>query len=148
MARFDYRKLKPDKQRELLDQLADMIASITKKEDARFFLQRLLTPSEIVMLTRRMQAAEMLISGLTYEQVQKKLGVGMSTIYSIDRWLTDAAHEYRLIREHKRAEVQAAAQQRKRAQTRRLESTVPGTIRHIVHHDSRLILVRLLLGDL
>ena len=146
MSRYDYRALSPAQRRQFLDSLSEAVATLNTKKQARFFLERLLTESEIVMLARRLQIAEMLIGGLTYDQIQRKISVGMSTIQGVDRWLTDAAYEYQLIRQEKREAAQA--KQRQQTKKRHRESTVPGTIQHLIRHDPRMILFRLLLGDL
>lgn len=147
MARFDYNKVSPEKQREYLDQLAEILTTFKTKEEVRFFLGRLLTDSEVVMLTRRLHIAELLISGLTYEQIERKLKVGKSTILGVDRWLTDAAYEYQLIREHQREAAKLIAQGEKQKNRTSRESTLPGTLQHLIRHDSRFILLRLLTGD-
>jgi len=82
MGKFDYRDLSAAKRRSLLDQLAEVIVAFRKKEEVRQFLERLLTPSEVVMLARRWRIAELLVGGRTYDQIQRKLGVGISTIQS------------------------------------------------------------------
>jgi TrpR-related protein YerC/YecD len=147
MSRFDYRTLSPKKQREYLDRLAVIVAHIRKKEDARFFLERLLTESEVIMLVRRLQIAELLVDGRTYEQIQRKLGVSMSTIRGVDRWLSEAAYEYRLIREEQRATSRSAEQaRRQRARKPRPPSAVSGTLAHLIRTDSRFIIFRALLG--
>ena len=146
MSRYDYRKLSPQKQREYLDRLATIVAHIRQEKNARFFLERLLTESEIVMLVRRLQVAELLVGGLTYEQIQRKLKVGMSTIRGVDRWLSDAAYEYRLIREQQRKVVKPAESGRRHRARKPPTSTMPGSLEHLIRTDYRFILFRALLG--
>jgi len=47
----------------------------------------LLTPSEALMLARRIQIATMLLDEKGYDEIQKKLKVGVSTIITASRWL-------------------------------------------------------------
>lgn len=151
MARFNYRKLAPEKRRAFLDRLADIIVSLRQKDQVRFFLNRLLTESEVVMLMRRWEVAEMLVSGLTYEQIQRKLGAGTSTIGGVDRWLTDAAYEYQVIREDQKRAAKANARRKQRgarAGRRSLVDDLPLELQRSLRGDSRMILFRLLLGDL
>jgi TrpR-related protein YerC/YecD len=145
MSRYDYRSLSPAQRRQFLDRLSEVITTFDEPKQVRFFLERLLTESEVVMLARRLQVAELLVSGRTYEQIQRQLGVGMSTIQSVDRWLTDAAHEYRLIREEQKQALEAA--KRQQGTMKRRPGTMPGTLQHLIRHDDRFILFRLLLGD-
>lgn len=146
MSRYDYHQLSPKKQREYLDRLALIVAHLRKVEDARFFLQRLLTDSEVVMLVRRLEIAELLVTGRTYEQIQRKLKVGMSTIRGVDRWLTDAVHEYRLIREQQREVLKSAKHGRKYRARKTRSSALPGSLEHLIRTDYRYILFRALLG--
>lgn len=146
MVRFNYRKLAPEKRRAFLERLAEIVVTLKDKDQVRFFFNRLLTESEVVMLMRRWEIAEFLVGGLTYEQIQRKLGVGISTIAGVDRWLTDAAHEYQLIREDQKK----AAKNKSRASRFRRHSVVdnfPWELQRSLRGDSRLILFRLLLGD-
>lgn len=147
MARFEYKKLTAKKRREMLDRLTDIFSALKKREEIRYFLERLLTESEIVMLARRFEIAEMLVAGRSYDKIQRNLKVGISTIIGVDRWLTDAAYEYQLIREAQKEAAKAAEAAKRSAEKRRLPSTIPGTLSHAIRHDSRLILFRLLLGD-
>jgi uncharacterized protein YerC len=121
------------------------MAAFEEPKQVRFFLERLLTESEIVMLARRLQIAELLVGGRTYEQIRRKLNVGMSTVQNVDRWLTDAAHEYRLIRDEQR-QAERTRKRRERVKKGR-PGTMPGTLQHLIRHDNRFILFRLLLGD-
>jgi uncharacterized protein YerC len=149
MTRFDYRAVSPKKRRELLDRLANIVATIRKEDEARYFVERLFTESEIVMFMRRLEVAEMLVSGLTYEQIRRKLKVGTSTIQAVDGWLTDAAYEYQQIRAYQKGVAQRAQNMRRHSEKlkRHRETTMPGTLRHMIRRDSRMILFRLLLGD-
>ena len=58
----------------------------TKKEIVNFFLG-LFSPSESLMLARRIQIAKLLLEGENYENIRKNLGVGNSTIQKTDLWL-------------------------------------------------------------
>jgi uncharacterized protein YerC len=152
VATFDYRKFPPHQRRQVLDRLAGIFATLKTKDNIRFFLQRLLTESELIMVARRLEVAELLTHGRTYDQIQRKLGVGVSTVRGVDRWLTDAAHEYHLIREHQRTQAKAKAR-RKRHHARLQQQSLldhpdfPNELRGLIRGDTRMILFRLLLGD-
>ena len=65
-------------------------ASVLKGRDAiKLFLRDLLTPSERVMLGRRIIIARMLIAGESYDEIGERLRVGRATIGRVHRWLTD-----------------------------------------------------------
>jgi uncharacterized protein YerC len=145
MAKVDYRALKPDERRAMLDRLAEVLTTLETKEDVRCLLERLLRKSEIVMLARRFTIAELLVRGLTYEQIQRKLRVGTSTIRDVDGWLTETAYEYHLIREHQRQRARKNSGFRR--SRRGAVDDLPAELQRVVRGDSRFILFRLLLGD-
>jgi uncharacterized protein YerC len=144
MAKVDYRALDPVKRRDMLDQLAAVFTTLRKAKEVRFLLERLLTESEVVMITRRLQIAELLVGGRTYDQIKRKLKVGISTIRDVDGWLTDAAYEYHLIREHQRQYLKS---KKKKPRPHRMIDDLPIELQRILRGDTRFILFRLLLGD-
>jgi uncharacterized protein YerC len=144
MAKVDYRAVEPAKRREMMEQLATVFATLRNKDSIRFLLERLLTESEAVMITRRLRIAELLVGGLTYDQIKRKLRVGTSTIRDVDGWLTDAAYEYHLIREEQRHKARS---QRKKRHTQKTIDGFPPELQRILRGDTRFILFRLLLGD-
>ena len=83
--------------------------------------------------------------GLTYDQIQKHLGVGMSTIRSVDQWLTDAAFEYQQVREARR-EMKRLEKISEERQRRELLNDFSPPMRKLIVADSHLALVKLLLG--
>ncbi len=61
------------------------------------FLLSFLTPSERVMLARRLQIARRLIAERTYEDIRRELHVGLDTIQEVDRWLQEKPEELRAL---------------------------------------------------
>ena len=57
----------------------------------RSLLLSLLTKKELADLTRRVRIAEMLLNGLTYEQIEKRAGTAKNTIALIKQGIT--SHE-------------------------------------------------------
>lgn len=72
-----------------LDMLYTAASSIRGRKSVKLFLRDLLTPSERIMLGRRIWIARFLINGETHESIAKRLGVGMGTIQRVERWLGD-----------------------------------------------------------
>jgi len=83
----------------VLDDLVSVFLATKDKKALKAFLLQLLSTSEAVMLARRWEIAQMLASGETYYAIREKLGVGMSTITSVDHWLSDAIGDYKKILE-------------------------------------------------
>jgi len=81
---------------ELLDELYDMISVLENREEVKNFFRDLLTPSESLMLARRIAVAKMLLTGATYEEIRSKLKVGHDNIKSVYRWLYDGFGGYDL----------------------------------------------------
>jgi TrpR-related protein YerC/YecD len=73
-----------------------MVASLDNTEEVEKFLKDLLTPSEQVMIARRIQIAKMLLSGATHEDIRNKLHVGLTTISLVERWLNAGFGGYKL----------------------------------------------------
>lgn len=71
----------------MLDEFFGMIAALKTPENAANFFEDLLTPSESLMLTRRIAIAKMLLEGWSCDDIRKKLRVGYNTINSVNKWL-------------------------------------------------------------
>ncbi len=132
MPRFDYAKLSPQERKKLLEPLLEALHTLKTKEQLHEFLSGLLTSSELVMLGRRMQAAERLLQGESYENVRKATGIGFSTIQSVDAWLKHAVREYHDIRAKNRQEENWKKQHAKNLQPR------------LRHKDPRWLLIDLI----
>jgi len=72
-----------------LDALYTAVGSLRNREAARLFLRDLLTPSERIMLGRRILIAKLLIGGATYDELARRLGVGRTTVSRVEHWLQD-----------------------------------------------------------
>jgi TrpR-related protein YerC/YecD len=103
--RVKYQSLTELEKKKFLGELYDMIALLKNREEVKQFFKDLLTLSEVVMISRRLQIAKMLLEGFTYREVQKKLKVGVPTIVSVERWLNQGFGGYRsIIQRHKKQE--------------------------------------------
>jgi len=132
MARFDYRTLPSVERKALIGELLEVIEVVKEKEDLQTFFLQLVTPSEAIMLARRWQIAKQLAAGQSYYRIAADLKVGMSTVASVDRWLSEAIGDYR----HKleQAQAQAARQRRKARQskTRLFPNTLPFLLLNLI----------------
>lgn len=104
--------------RKLVIELAKMLLAVKEERDMVHVLYRLLTPSEQIMVGRRMQVAHMLVEGSTYNSIQKKLHVGVPTIRSVEKWLEDAVRDYDAIRQEQRRRIKDKKWQEKARQRR------------------------------
>lgn len=95
MSRFNYRKL-TDKQREqLLNGLTSVFTKLKTDTEIKSFLNQILTPSEQVMIARRLRIAAALMKGLSYLEIRQVIGAGLTTINKIDYWLRETLGEYK-----------------------------------------------------
>lgn len=77
-----------------LDTLYTAASAIQGREAIKLFLKDLLTPSERIMLGRRLIIARKLLSGETHEEIVTSLGVGYDTIMRVQKWLHDRIPGY------------------------------------------------------
>lgn len=103
--RVKYQNLSELERKKFLGELYDMIALLKNREEVKQFFKDLLTLSETVMVSRRLQIAKMLLEGFSYRDIRDKLKVGVSTIVSVERWLNQGFGGYRnIIKRHKKQE--------------------------------------------
>ena len=77
---------------------AAMLQLRTQEECYRFF-EDLCTVGEIHALAQRLQVAELLRAGVTYEEISARTGMSSATISRIKRFLQFGADGYRLVLE-------------------------------------------------
>ncbi|OGI27591.1 MAG: hypothetical protein A2359_04670 [Candidatus Moranbacteria bacterium RIFOXYB1_FULL_43_19] len=103
--RVRYQSLTEIEKKKFLGELYDMIALLKNRDEVKQFFKDLLTLSETVMVSRRLQIAKMLLEGYAYRDIQTKLKVGFTTIVSVERWLNQGFGGYReIIKRHKKQE--------------------------------------------
>jgi len=103
--RVRYYSLTDIEKKKFLGELYDMIALLKNRDEVKQFFKDLLTLSETVMVSRRLQIAKMLLEGYVHRDIQAKLKVGFATIVSVERWLNQGFGGYReIIKRHKKQE--------------------------------------------
>lgn len=80
---------------ETLDALYTAAGSISGRDATKAFLKELLTPSERIMLGRRIQIARMLLSGYSQATIGEALKVGPNTIWRVEKWLNGQMPGYK-----------------------------------------------------
>lgn len=79
-----------------LDALYTAASSVKGRDAVKLFLRDLLTPSERIMLGRRVIIARLILKGETYEAIRHRMKVGQATIAKVDRWLKDQLPGYEI----------------------------------------------------
>lgn len=88
-------QLSNKQQMETLDILYTAAGAVTGRDATKAFLRELLTPSERIMLGRRIWIARLLISGHTHAEIGAMLEVGPNTIVRVEKWLSQQMPGYR-----------------------------------------------------
>lgn len=94
MSKKNLRKISADDKKKCLDLLWTCSASLRTREEVKNFFKDLLTPSESIMLGRRLQIAKMLLEGKSYDFIERVMGAGKTTIASVHQWLNSGFGGY------------------------------------------------------
>lgn len=102
MPKVKYHELTEDEKKKFLGEFYSIVASLKTRADVKNFLKDLLTLSEAVMISRRIQVAKMLLDEYTHEDIRKELKVGFTTISIVEKWLNNGFGGYKkVLREYK-----------------------------------------------
>lgn len=85
----------------LIGKFFDVIYGLKTKKETVDLLIGLLTPSESLMLARRIEVARYLLEEKTYDEIRKKLKVSYQTISIIEGWLNAREGAYRKVLKNK-----------------------------------------------
>lgn len=87
MTKVSRKPLRKDKEQEIYQILFSALAKLNSSEEIAIFLEDLLTPTEKLMLSKRLYIAILLSRGFTYEMIMEGLNVSSVTINSVNFWL-------------------------------------------------------------
>ena len=76
---------------EILGTLYRVVADLDRPEEAKLFLEEILTPTELLALAKRLAAACYLAEGVTYQKIKDNLGLSSATIAGIEQNLKKSA---------------------------------------------------------
>jgi len=85
MMRVKYHQLSDRDKKKFLGEFYSMIALLKNREEVKNFFKDLLTLGEVVMISRRIQIAKLLLEGYTYEEIRKELKIGFTTVRQVER---------------------------------------------------------------
>lgn len=102
-------KLSKEEQESLVFDLVHALVQAHTVGEAALFVQDLLTKSEMRMLGKRLRIAKLLLSGMTYEEIEKNLHVSHTTVAKIAAWLAERGDGFRKIVERLPRETQDKA---------------------------------------
>ncbi len=78
-------------------QLVQVLIDIDNKTDMQNFLRDVMTESEIIEISARLEAARMLSTGKTYAEIVKKTKLSSRTVARVRDWMDNGASGYKLV---------------------------------------------------
>lgn len=131
------------RRQKLKDEFLRALKEILRKQDPQLLLV-LLTQSEQVMVSRRIQVAKRLLAGWTIQEIRSDLAVGQATVEAVDRWLSQNFSEYRSVLSTLHKEMLERSREE-----RRNRPVIPHTFRWLRRkYPLHFLLLNLLLDDL
>jgi len=97
MTKFDPTTLTPQETEKLMNKFFQTVADLKNLDETKRFFKDLLSKKETAMLARRLEVAKLLELGFTFEEIQKKLRVGVATVTSVNRWLNYGRNGYKIV---------------------------------------------------
>ena len=78
---------------EIIGDFCQLVNKLKNKKDVSKLFMGLLTLSEIMMIVRRIQIAQMILLDKSNVKIKKKLQVGSDNIINISKWLYDESND-------------------------------------------------------
>jgi TrpR-related protein YerC/YecD len=94
MAKVKSNSFDPKEKYKIIGEFFEIISGLKSKKEIIDFFVGLLTPSEAIMMARRIQVAKMVIEGNGYDEIMKKMKVSSQTITKTEHWLHGKGEEY------------------------------------------------------
>ncbi len=92
-----YNQLSDFEKKKYLGEFYTMVSLLKSRDEVKEFFKDLLTLSEVVMISRRLQAAQMLLEGFTYDEISRKMKMGLATIGQVEKWLNNGFGGYKKV---------------------------------------------------
>lgn len=89
-------KLNPRLKKQIKNLLAQVISDLKTQENTQIFLRDFLTPSENIVLAKRLAIALYLEKGKSYKEIRKSLKVSSATIASVQAMLEHKSEGFML----------------------------------------------------
>lgn len=77
--------------------LVQAFLALETPKDAQAFLRDILTEKEITEISKRLQAAEMLLQNISYSVIEKETGFSSTTVARVSKWLNTGEGGYKKI---------------------------------------------------
>lgn len=103
MSKVKVHQIDNNERRRIVTELLDVVSGIKSRSEMFELLFRLMTPSEVIMLARRLQIAKMILDDAGYEVITIKLHVSHRTIADVEGWLRENDQRADLLRRRLKA---------------------------------------------
>lgn len=97
MTQVSKRVLLEKVEKRILDLLWTSLSSLSTRDKIALFLDDLLTPTEKIMLSKRLAIAFMLIKGYDYPSINNRLNVSDQTIWNVKINLANRGKGYKMV---------------------------------------------------
>ena len=97
MSQVSKRMLSPDIQERLFENFWEMFASIKSTKEIKTFLEEFLSPTEKVMLAKRMTIAILFSKGHNHRTISSMLKVSTTTVNNVAKFLQAQSPGYQLM---------------------------------------------------
>lgn len=98
-----YYQLPSKEKKEYLNMFYGMVEKLNSRDEIENFFKDLLTPSEVVMIARRLKVAFLLLEGYNHREIKKRMKVGFATVANVEHWLRSGFGGYeKIINKYKR----------------------------------------------
>ena len=77
--------------------LIQVLLSLKNAQEAQHFLRDLMTEREIGEFAKRLRAAELLASGVSYSDIEDQTGLSSTTVARVSKWLKGKEGGYRTV---------------------------------------------------
>lgn len=88
--------VRKDTEKKIRKAFIKALVDIRSEREMERYIFDLLTPTERIMLAKRLAIAALLIEGLPYREIAERLKVSTATIGRVNLWLGTAGDGYRL----------------------------------------------------
>lgn len=97
MTKVSRRYLDKELENRIFEVFLKTIVDIKTRLDAQAFIDDLLSPTEKIMLVKRLAIAVLLAKGKTYDEIDDVLKVSRATIMRVSFWLKNGKNGYRKV---------------------------------------------------
>ncbi len=95
MAKVKVYSIPKEERYQIVGEFFDIVSQLKTKQDVIDFFIGVLTPSESLMIARRVQVAKLLTKGESYKEVRVEMKVSPKTIQNVYHWLNERDEAYK-----------------------------------------------------